>query len=214
MEAIYVLSDPDSVKQGKYKIGITTREKELLLRDYTRSRPEVELYLFENLPAEQGSARKLETIVLSKFQKYRIKHKTSERFSEWVQLDVNIITTEILYQLELIKRKHFINNSLNIEDFIMVPDKELQYKLKEVNFVDTYCNLYWNYSESCKDLYDEYNNQGGKMIKISFCKYILNEISKYYKCDKDSIRYKIGQLTYYKGIQLKKNVKNYTCIIL
>ena len=212
MEAIYVLSDPDSVKQGKYKIGITTRKKELLLRDYTRSRPEVELYLFENC----NNSRELEKIILDKFKENRIKHKTSERFSEWVKLDLNIIIKEIIYQL---KDKRFINNTLTYEkDYIMNDKKEkvifTKIKHNDLNFINSSCNLYWNYSESCKDLYDEYIIQGGKINKINFCKYILNEISIYYKCDKNSIRYKINKLTYYKGIQLKKNQKNYSCIII
>jgi hypothetical protein len=212
MEAIYVLSDPDSVKQGKYKIGITTRKKELLLRDYTRSRPEVELYLFENCK----NSRELEKIILDKFKNYRIKHKTSERFSEWVKLDLNIIIKEIIYQL---KDNKFFNNSLICENDDILKDKKDQVVFDkipnlELIFMNNSCNLYWNYSESCKDLYDEYFKQGGKFTKINFCKYILNQLTIYYKCEKDSIRYKINKLTYYKGIQLKKNQKNYTCIII
>lgn len=196
MQAIYVLSDPDSVKQGKYKIGITKRKKELLLNDYRRSRPEVILYLFENCE----NSKELETFILKKFEKYRIKHQ-SGKLSEWVKVDVYKITKEIHLKLTEQSIKQIITNEVIVT--ISISD-----------YIKNKCNLSWGYSESCKSLYDEYIQEGGTMNKMNFCKVLLYELSAYYKCNKDAIRYKVNKLTYYKGIQLKTNQASYTCFII
>ena len=193
MEAIYVLSDPDSIRQNKYKVGITKRQKEYLLRDYRRSRPEVVLYLFENCE----NSKKIESFILQKFEKQRIPHE-SGTLSEWMILDVKILISEIKKILKSENRDR--SQVETVEEFTVN------------NFISTNCNYSWYSSESCADLYNEYCNSGGQLNKMNFCRSLLAEITDYYKCDKSKVRIKKGKLTHYKGIQLKKNVSG--CIII
>src|SRR5665647_122311 len=93
--SIYVLSDPDSSKVNKYKIGITTRNRVKLLRDYRRSRPEVELYLFEKC----DNSRLIEESILKQFEKNRISHESGNP-SEWLIVDLQVLLKAVRFELE------------------------------------------------------------------------------------------------------------------
>lgn len=195
MEAIYVLSDPDSIVRNKYKIGITRRTKELLLRDYRRSRPEVQLYLFE----ECFNSKEIETLVLNKLEKYRIKHE-SGNLSEWVQIELPTIISIIRTLLK--------DNKVNHK----LVEAEPEYSI--ANFIRDRCNLTRGTSTSCQGLYIEYTSHGGTLTKMNFCKSVLKEIVTYYKTSKENIKFKKDKLTYYKDIQLKTVVSTQTCTII
>ena len=199
MEAIYILSDPDSVVVNKYKVGITSRNKLKLLRDYRRSRPEVILYLFEMCE----NSKQIESEVLSHFEKFRILHQ-SGKMSEWIQIELNNL-------MEFVEEKIKINKSINFK----IKEEPDVYRVSE--FIKNQCYLTVGVSESCRVLYNDYLQfpNGQKLRFLNFCKILTKELSEYYKCPKNDLKYKSNKVIYYKGIQLRTNAKQgWQCIIL
>lgn len=196
MEAIYILSDPDSVAVNKYKIGITTRNKSKLLRDYRRSRPEVILYLFEMCE----NSKQIESEVLSHFEKLRISHQ-SGKMSEWIQIDLQTL-------------KNYIEEKIkNI--------KTIEFKFKEEpevytvsNFIINQCTLVTGVSESCRELYNEYLKYPNlqKLKFLNFCKILTKILADRSGLPKKDIKYKSNKVIYYKGIQIRRDQS--WCIIL
>jgi hypothetical protein len=197
-EFIYILSDPDSVLRNKFKVGITKRNKDLLLRDYRRSRPEVELYLFEACT----NAKEIESNILNKFEKFRIKHE-SGKLSEWINYDLEKI---IKYAREVLEgyQPIVIQNDYTIQQFLLNRCK--------------YCNYYLlpeDYHESCKDLYDDYVSQGGSLSKSAFCRQLMQELVNYYRRDSNKLKLKVKGLVHYRGVRLLSNVPvNGGCVII
>lgn len=187
MKYIYVLSDPDSINFGKYKLGITSRSEEYLLRDYRRSRPEVKLFLFESTPNNSI----IESMILKKFEKYRIPHE-SGTLSEWIKIDVNILIKEV---------KLHIQSHNEYKEYYTIKD-----------FIKKDCVLGSYLSISCKDLYNYYLNNPvnkRKYGKYTFSKQIIRELNQYYKGTQ--IKYKSKGITYYKGINIKTD---WSCVII
>jgi len=190
-EYIYVLSDPDSIKNKKYKIGITKRKKQHLLRDYRRGRPEVKLFLFQ----ECNNSKVIETLILEKFDNLRINHESGAK-SEWLRIDLNVLLDEIrkLTEVkEVTEMKEVKINNLSTDE----------YTVKK--FIAECCTLSLYDSESCQDLYNAYIRAGINLKhcnKILFYVCIIDEITKYHGISKDLIRYKKNKLTYYKGIKI------------
>jgi len=197
MEAIYVLSDPDHGFNSKYKVGITTRKKTKLLRDYRRSMPEVIMYLFEQC----NNNREFEKEILTHFENCRIKHE-SGNLSEWVQIDLQVLLKYIRQKLP------------SYQNF--VEDDESKLPLYEIkSFIKDKCYLIVGASDACKNLYDEYLQSApekSKMKYMVFCRMLTKELELYYKIPKKDLKYKHGSLIYYKGIMLIKNYKY--CVIL
>lgn len=196
MEAIYVLSDPDAVKAGKYKVGITTRNQKYLLRDYRRSRPEVELHFF----AICENSRTIEAQILEHFQEHRVPHETGKP-SEWLHIDLKILLSYIHEKVPV------ITQDKGKEKIIQVSQAPLGYPVSE--FINNECALSWNYYESCQTLYNEYLlkvPKGAQKLKfLNFCNNMLKVVSTHHQVHTDQIKNKQQKHMYYRGIVLKKN---------
>jgi hypothetical protein len=201
MEAIYVLSDPDTAKLNKYKIGITTRNKEKLLRDYRRSRPEVELYLFEQC----SNSKLIEEAILTEFYLNRINHESGKP-SEWLIVDLNLLLKSVKFHVNRNKPGLQSNQLITTNDTVL-------YKVDE--FVHEKCQLYITCSESCQNLYQNYagSNNKNKLTYLSFCRALTQFLSTHYNKDKKDLKYKYNKLIYYRGISLNTGVPNYCTII-
>ena len=199
MESIYVLSDPNSAKVNEYKVGITTRNKNKLLQDYRRSRPEVVLYLFER----SVDNRKLENIVLDHFEKCRIKHE-SNRLSEWLKVEIDQLL-------------NFIRTELSKEHKFTLTRKEDPIVYQINDFMKDKCYLGLGYADSSKNLHNEYitANKLPKLAYLTFCKKLTTELSGRYHLPKKDLKYKSSGVMWYKGIIL---IKNYTygqsCVLI
>ena len=205
MEYVYILSDPDSIKNSKYKIGITKRNQEYLLRDYRRSRPEVKLFLFE--PCTNNKL--IETEILEKFQDKRINHESGKP-SEWLKIDVKLLIKEVKKLLINNNQNNQNNNNQNNNN----NNNNNVYSIG--NFIRDCCTLNKDNSESCQDLYNKYIQTNALNIHMSkniFYKSIVEYIAEYYRITKKDVKIKKNGITYYKGIKIN-NVYNYSCIIL
>ena len=203
MTAVYVLSDPDSVKAGKYKLGITSRTKEYLLRDYRRSRPEVILFFFENCV----NARLIEDTLLNRFKEYRIPHE-SGKLSEWIIINVKSLINSINDEIKKLEKTEGKEITLNKEGGLKTE------KYKPSDFIKEYC-VFSRYSScSCNDLYLKYQNiktDKDKYNKGNFCKQVLYEIKQNYNWEIKDIKFKNANYIYYNGIKLRSDG---SCIIL
>lgn len=205
MEHIYVLSDPDSELAQKYKIGITKRNKQYLLRDYRRSRPEVRLHYFRVVE----NSKHIEDLILSKYESVRVKHE-SGKLSEWINVDLE----------DLLKS---INSIIVKEESSITSDESTDETLSIDSFITEGCTLFPENinlkgminevlpSESCKDLYNEYlytnkdNHVGMKKMRyLNFCKELSKYLANYYKIPKKDLKYRKNKLVYYRYIQIGK----------
>ena len=213
MEAIYVLSDPDSTIVSKYKVGITTRNKNKLIQDYRRSRPEVVLYLFEKCE----NSRKIESIVLSKFEEHRILHQSGKP-SEWVKVELNVLLKFIRAQLKgpFSAKGGERTNEERINTQLVLRDKQTPEVYSIPDFIRDGCALTRGTSESCRVLYDEYLKipQGEKLKFLNFCKQLTKYLAEYYKIPKKDLKYKSNKIIYYRGIQLARNQVGWGCNIM
>jgi len=188
MNNIYVLSDPDSSRSDKYKIGITSRTKSKLKNDYRRSRPEVKIYLFESCK----NNKLIESNILNKFNDKRIKHE-SNQLSEWLNIDLNTLLTEVRKELQLQSSQ------------IIPVKKEVSSHYKVEDFIQEYCVLNVNHSTSCRVLYDKYilvNNQN-KLNYLNFCRSLSNKLMEHHGFNKQQNKYKLNGLIFYRGISIK-----------
>lgn len=204
-EAIYVLSDPDTAKFGKYKIGITTRNRKYLLRDYRRSRPQVQLHLFQ----ECVNSKEIESKVLSKFKDKRILHESGNP-SEWLQIDLREL---MIYINKLLG----VQNNKIVSNIKITNKNNIEYPISE--YLSSECVLSWYSYESCQTLYDGYLSKvpkdAQKLGFLNFCKRILDNLTDYHKVSKDRIKYKKDGVMYYRGIVLKSNYSMMgTCVLI
>lgn len=89
---IYIISDPDSEQNKKYKIGITCRCKSKLISDYRRSRPEIKCYMFLT---GVYNYKNIEKKILKNFDRHRIINYNGRK-SEWIiGIDVDYIIKKI-----------------------------------------------------------------------------------------------------------------------
>lgn len=215
-ESIYVLSDPDAIKQGKYKIGITKRTQYYLLRDYRRSRPEVKLFYFENcLP---GTSKLIETEVLTHFNDKRILHE-SETPSEWIIANVDDIIQKINSVMNLVSKVNLLCdvelNDLKSKNVNSSKEKDNDGVNTVIDFINKYCDYQIDGFESCKDLYSRYESINPEHLsKVKFCSILLQQLSEHYKKEKDELKFKKNNLIHYKGIQFKATASNSSCNII
>jgi len=184
-ESIYVLSDPDASKLNKYKVGITTRNKSKLLRDYRRSRPEVELYLFEKCE----KSKLIEESILKQFKDNRISHESGNP-SEWLIVDLQILLKAVKSELSRSYTKLEIvkMDTYKIEDFIR-----------------DNCTLKFTTSESCQNLYQIYitvHLELNKLNYLNFCRSVTQFLVKHYGKESKDLKYKYNKLIYYRGISI------------
>ena len=199
MEALYILSDPDSIKAGKYKVGITKRNKNNLLRDYRRSRPEVNLFFFEKCE----NSKIVESMILEQFSSHRVLHE-SGRPSEWIHVSL----PELLQCAEEKMGNQRILESSIIDTKIKLPTGPLEPQVTIDDFLNACCVMKWENSESCTILYNHYLKMPGvnKLNFLNFCKQLTKKLLEYHKCPKTRLKYKQNKMTYYRGIQLKINI--------
>lgn len=176
---IYVLLDEQS-EDGPYKIGITSRNLEDLLRDYKRSRPRIISKLFlTNVKDYQNVERK----ILNHYKDNRIPTQAG-RLSEWVQ-GVSLESL-ISYVTDVAS-----GNNLDIEDFHMVPDL-IPPNIK--NYIKKFYILDLSHDYLKVDIiYEHYRNEvHNPIIKQQFCKYLIKYISIMLNTDIQQIKGKLG----------------------
>lgn len=189
---IYVITDPISANLSIYKVGITTRSKGELLRDYKRSRPEIHAELFlENV----YNYKVIERRVLNNFHEKRVATQ-SGRKSEWIKCNLQEILDYI---------SHLTSGDLIIEEFYYVPgilsDEGLLSYIRKFYIIDLSIFTVINID----DIYTHYlSNNISKDIysKQQFCKNIIKYISTYLNISKDEVKMK-SQIVSYKYIKLK-----------
>ena len=80
---VYILTDPIYASHNRYKIGITSRQREQLTRDYLRYIPEVDIRLF--LPCPQ--AHRVEKDVKRLLRDFVIVNRNGNA-SEWISYNL------------------------------------------------------------------------------------------------------------------------------
>ena len=188
---IYIVSDKDSEDNLKYKLGITSRIQEQLLKDYRRSRPNIKCHIFIT---DVNNYKIIERRLLNKLKENRIENFKGNP-SEWIeglQLDflIQLVTEEIKEYNEIICQFEIIN----VESI-----KESKFNI----FIRDYCEIskLIDHGSTCKELYEVYKSvsEGYNYPVQFFGKLILNKITDTLDIDKNSI--KIGD--HYKYIRTK-----------
>jgi hypothetical protein len=81
MPYLYILTDPANELAGNYKIGITSKERNALLAQYSRYMPRARVVYF----VYSSAAREIERDILAKLAHHRISNN-SGGLSEWVRM--------------------------------------------------------------------------------------------------------------------------------
>lgn len=75
---LYILTDPDKIRTGTYKVGFTSCDRKGIISQYTRQLPEVALIFHEQF----YNAKQLENRIKVEFNKHRIDNVNGNQ-SEW-----------------------------------------------------------------------------------------------------------------------------------
>ena len=148
---IYVISDPESEKLCRYKVGISSRSEKELLRDYRRSRPQIKVNLFLN---NIDNYKNIEKKVLAKFDDNRVIGSGGSK-SEWIEnIDVNVIIKVINKYVGV---PSVLSSSLEIDNFHEINKSDIKNDLI-LEYFKIKCNISRKIESlvSCKDLYEDY----------------------------------------------------------
>lgn len=90
MTYLYILTDPEKIKDNQYKVGFTTCDTKGITQQYRRQLPCVKLLFHERFE----NAKELENMVKTKFKSSRISN-SNNNLSEWFRHDINEIISFI-----------------------------------------------------------------------------------------------------------------------
>lgn len=189
---IYILSDgsPDL-----FKVGITSRDVDSLLRDYKRSRPGVKSELFLQSIKRY---KQVERQILDRYVTQRVPTQAG-RLSEWVK-------GVSLKELKTYVEDAAYGRVLEIEDFYMIPDI-VPIHIKA--YIKTWYTVNSSITTGCNidDIYDHYKLKMEILTlditrKQQFCKHLLKYISMMLFVNTDEIKLK-GSPIKYRYIKLK-----------